>query len=123
MHQRSSVGVGYPSPVKTWPRWESHAAQRVRERQVRDAVPDLGALAAQHHDALARGVRGDLGDQPGLADAGITADQRANGTARPWRYEQGVVEQGKEPPEFSLAPYQCRHAPIIPSARPGTRFN
>ena len=32
MHQRSSVGVSYPSPVKMWPRWLPQAAQRASVR-------------------------------------------------------------------------------------------
>ena len=34
MHHRSSVGVSYPSPVNTCPRWESHRAHRASTRSI-----------------------------------------------------------------------------------------
>jgi hypothetical protein len=67
-------------------------AERVREREVGDAVPDLRALAVQHGEAVVLGGPHRLGDQAGLADAGVAADEPRHGAAR-----RGVSQEGAQP--------------------------
>ena len=83
-------------------------AERVRERQVRDAVADLGALAAQHGEAVALGDLLRLVDQAGLADARVAADEPGDRAAR-----GGVVQEGAEPVQLRIPSHQRPHVPII----------
>jgi hypothetical protein len=54
----------------------AEVAEGVDEGHVREAdVADLHAAADQHPDAAALGPGGELGQQPGLADAGVAGDQ------------------------------------------------
>ena len=72
-------------------------AQRVGQRQVRDAVAELGAPAGQHQEAPLGRPRGQFGDQPGLAHPGISADQRVG-----WAAGAGIVEQAEQAGEFTV---------------------
>ena len=90
-------------------------ADGVGEREVGHAVADLRALAAEHGEALGRRQPGHLGHQPGLADPGVTADQRGDGVAG-----GGVVEHRAEPGQFAVTAYQGRHTSDYPC--PGTLF-
>ena len=83
-------------------------AERVRERQVRDAVADLGALAAQHGEAVALGDPHRLVDQAGLADAGVAADEPGDRAAR-----GGVVQEGAQPGQLRIPSHQRAHVSII----------
>ena len=92
-------------------------SDRVREREVGHAVADLGALAAQHREPLTGGDAGHLGDQPGLADPGVAADQGGDGAGG------RVIEQGAEPGELCASAYQGRHGYDYPSSGPMPRIN
>ena len=43
--------------------------------------PEFQALASQHPRARLTGARGEFGDQPGLADPGLTTDEQRGGAA------------------------------------------
>ncbi len=79
------------------------APERISQRQVGDAVAQLGALAAQHGEAASGGEPGHLADQAGLADPRIAADQRGHRAAG-----LGVVEQREQAAELAVPP---DHAP------------
>ena len=53
--------------------------QGIGERQVGDAVAELGTVTGQHREAALASQRGQLGNQPCLADPRVTADQRDDG--------------------------------------------
>ena len=75
--------------------------QRVGERQVRDAVAQLGAPSGEHQEAPVGGPRRQLGDQARLADPGVPADQRVRRAAWP-----GVVEQAEQAGQFTVPAHQ-----------------
>jgi len=75
------------------------APQRVRQRQVGHAVPELRALAGQHDEPAARGEPRGLRDQAGLAHPGVAADQCHHGAAR-----LGVIEQPEQAADFVVPP-------------------
>ena len=116
--QRGPVGLGVAAPAAVRQQPGQHRARlhrrldlrrrgsdRVREREIRHAVADLRALAAQHGEPAAGGERGHLADQPGLAHPGVAADQSGDGAGG------GVIEQGAEPGELRASAYQRgRHA-------------
>ena len=83
-------------------------AERVRERQVRDAVADLRALAAQHGEAVALGDLHRLGDQAGLADSRVAADEPGDRAAR-----RGVVQEAAQPGQLRVPSHQRAHVSII----------
>ncbi len=83
-------------------------AERVREREVRDAVPDLRALAAQHGEAVAFGDLHRLGDQAGLADARVAADEPRHRAAR-----RGVLQEAAQPGQLRVPSHQRAHVSII----------
>ena len=92
-------------------------AQRVGERQVRDAVAQLGAPAGQHGEAAARGPPGQLRHQAGLAHPGVPANERVPGAAL-----GGVVEQVEQAAQFAVPADQPltrypQHIAIIPAGR------
>jgi hypothetical protein len=81
----------------------SGAAQGVGQRQVGHAVAQLGALAGKHGEPALPGEPRHLIHQPGLADSGVSADQRGHRLAR-----LGVVEQREQAAELTVPP---DHAP------------
>ena len=92
--------------------------QRVGERQVRDAVAQLGAPAGEHGESAARGPRGQLRHQAGLAHAGVPANERVCGAAA----LGGVVEQVEQAAQFAVPADQpltryTQHIAIIPAGR------
>ena len=66
-------------------------AQRVGQRQVGNAVAQLGAVAGQHGEAAPGGECDGLADESGLAHARVPADERDHRPAC-----LGVVEQGEQ---------------------------
>ncbi len=83
-------------------------AERVREREVRDTVTDLRALAAQHGEAVAFGDLHRLGDQAGLADARVAADEPRHRAAR-----RGVLQEAAQPGQLRVPSHQRAHVSII----------
>ncbi len=60
------------------------AAQGFDQRAVgQTALADVGARAAQHAHPVRLGHRGQLGDQPGLADAGLAGDEQVGRACPP----------------------------------------
>src|SRR6202034_1574342 len=83
-------------------------AERVREREVGDTVTDLRALAAQHGEAVAFSDLHRLGDQAGLADARVAADEprhRAPG--------RGILQEAAQPRQLRVPSHQRAHVSII----------
>jgi hypothetical protein len=75
------------------------AAQRVGQRQVGQRVAQLGALADQDVEAARAGLGGQLGGEPGLADAGVSTDERHAGHAI-----GGGAQRPQESGQLSRAP-------------------
>jgi hypothetical protein len=61
--------------------------QRVGERKIGHGVAELCAPAGQHREPALAGASSQLGDEAGLADPGVTADQRDDRAAGGRRLE------------------------------------
>jgi hypothetical protein len=91
------------------------ASQRVRQRQVWHCVGQLGAPAGQQHIPAVRGLAGELGDQPRLADAGVAAHEHDDrlSSLRVAEKLAHLVELGR--PSDEGAARIIKHNVIIPA--------